>query len=309
MINYPNETKLREIESNLIENKFPPQIIIETTSYCNMKCLHCNHKILKRPFEHMHESLFKKIIDEIAHKAPETEIWPTFYGESLILGDKLFEKLEYARNLGLKNLILNSNGKLLHLKDYSYKILTSGLKRFIISLDGLTSHTFEKIRIGGNRDKIYSSIESLLEQKRKIGLIYPVIQCQFSVMEENWHEADDFKNYWQNKGAEVKIRKMLSWSNSGTVKVKNLNYNPDFRIACPWGNNTMAIHTNGNIVACACDWSGLFVAGNAREKSLEEIWNTTHYNNLRKLHREHSWGNIPEICKKCPDWQVINIGD
>ena len=58
--------KLRRIESQLVEHPFPPQVVIETTSHCNMKCLHCAHPSMQRENAHMKEAVFKKIVEEIA---------------------------------------------------------------------------------------------------------------------------------------------------------------------------------------------------------------------------------------------------
>ncbi|AFL69728.1 radical SAM/SPASM domain-containing protein [Sulfurospirillum barnesii] len=305
VISETHKKKLLAIEKNLEQHAFPPQIVVETTSVCNMKCAHCNHKIMKRPKFHMSNDIYCKIIDEIALLAPDTEVWPTFYGEAFTLGDKLFERLCYARDKGLRNLVLNSNGKLLGRKDYIDQILTSGLKRFILSLDGFKKETFERIRVGGNRDKIYANVEKLLSRKKELGLEFPIIQCQFSAIDDNALEVAAFKDFWEVRGAEVKVRNMLSWTNSGDVVASNLDYETDFRIACPWGNNTMAIHANGNIVACAVDYEGNFVAGNVEEKSLKDIWQHDHYQKLRKIHREHRWNELPEVCKTCPDWQAV----
>jgi len=303
-ITLKQKEKLLDIEKNLQEWNFPPQIILETTSVCDMKCIHCNHKILERTKKHMDDYLYKKIIDEIAEVSPNTELWPTFYGEAFTQRDKLFERLRYARDKGLTNIVLNSNGRLLGRGNWIDEILTSGLKRFILSLDGFTKETFEKIRVGGDRDKIYESVKKLLKRKEELGLEFPVIQCQFSIMEENEHEVGDFIRYWEDKGAEVKTRGKLSWSNSGDVVANNLDYDTDFRISCPWANNSMTIHQNGNIVACACDWKGRFIAGNIQNDTIKHIWNTKHLNDLRKPQKEHDWKNIPEICKTCPDWQT-----
>lgn len=296
--------KLTDIESKLQIWDFPPQIIIETTSVCNQKCIHCNHRIMERPKVHMEASVYEKIIDEIAITAPETEVWPTFYGEALTLREELFRRLRYARDKGLSNLVLNSNGRLLDRDDFIDQVLTSGLKRFVLSLDGFTAETFEKIRVGGKRDKIFASVERLLARKSELGLDYPIIQCQFSIMDENRHEVDEFIAYWEERGAEVKAREMLSWGNVGDVVAHNLDYESEFRIACPWGNNTMAIHQNGNMVTCAVDYEGKTVIGNVQEYSLKELW-SRHGEMVRKTHRIHDWDTIPEICKGCPDWQAV----
>ena len=47
---------------------------------------------------------------EIAEKRPDAEVWPTFYGDALVLGKKFFAMAREARQLGLSNMVLNSNG-------------------------------------------------------------------------------------------------------------------------------------------------------------------------------------------------------
>ena len=117
--------KLLEIESRLKEHAFPPQLVIETTSYCNLKCIHCSHREMIRPQQHMDRALYNKIVEEIGREHPDCEIWPTFYGEAFILGDELWDRLDYADKAGCRNLVLNSNGTLLDRHDNIEKILRS----------------------------------------------------------------------------------------------------------------------------------------------------------------------------------------
>ena len=96
--------QLREIEQKLVEHNFPPQLVIETTSYCNYKCIHCSHREMIRPQQHMDREVYNKIVEEVGKKSPNCEIWPTFYGEAFILGDELWDMLDYADKVGCKNL-------------------------------------------------------------------------------------------------------------------------------------------------------------------------------------------------------------
>lgn len=297
--------KLLAIEQSLEQHPFPPQLVVETTSRCNMKCLHCSHKEMKRARADMAEEIFKKIIEEVASEMPDCEIWPTFYGEALLLGEKLWRWLDYAAKAGCQNLVLNSNGIMLAKPGMIERVLDSPLRRFILSLDGYTKKTFEKIRVGGNRDKIYQAVERLLEARQRRGARYPIIQCQFSVMTENKSEVEDFKAYWRARGAEVKLRQMFTWTSTGSISVPGLKPSSDFRIACPWGNNAAAIHQNGNLVACAVDYEGRFVAGNVKDKTIKNLWQGEHKAKLRQPHRNHDWQKIPEVCQGCPDWQVV----
>jgi radical SAM protein with 4Fe4S-binding SPASM domain len=251
----------------------------------------------------MERDVWEKIVDEVGRVSPDCEVWPTFYGEAFILGDELWDRLDYASKAGCRNLVLNSNGTFLDRDDNIDKVLRSPLKRFILSLDGLSKETFEKIRAKAKWDVVYPAVEELCRKRMESGQKYPSITAQFSAMEENVHEAKAYTDYWQALGAEVKIRPMLEWTATGSVRTETIDHTADFRIACPWGNNTMAIHQNGNVVSCAVDYEGMFSPGNVKDKSVKELWQILG-EKLRKPHREHRWSDIPEICKGCGDWQV-----
>ena len=127
------EAKLLLIESKLQDFTFPPQLVIENTSACDQQCIHCSHKELIRPKRHMKRELWNKIVEEVGRESPDTEIWPTFYGEAFVMGKELWDRIDYAAEAGCRNLVLNSNGGLLLKKDHIDHVLKSPLKRFIVS--------------------------------------------------------------------------------------------------------------------------------------------------------------------------------
>ncbi|MBF0370540.1 MAG: radical SAM protein [Magnetococcales bacterium] len=295
--------ELLKIERDLVEHPFPPQLVVENTSYCNLKCSHCAHVEMTRELKHMAQDLWEKIVTEVAQEMPQCEVWPTFYGEAFLLKDKLWQRLDFAHQVGCENLVLNSNGTLLDRWDNIEKILDSPLKRFILSLDGLSKETFEKIRKPAKWAKVYPAVEKLCRRRLERGQDYPSITAQFSIMKENVHEVEDYRRYWQERGAEVKVRPMLEWGAQGSIRSDTIIHGDDFRIACPWANNTMAIHQDGTVVACAVDYDGRFVVGNIREMTVKEAWGILG-EKLRVLHREHRWQELPELCQGCGDWQV-----
>ena len=253
--------QLLGIESRLRAHSSPPQLVVENTSHCNLHCVHCSHKEMTRPRAHMARALWNKIVDEVGTVAPDTELWPTFYGEALILGDELWDRLEYAARAGCRNLVLNSNGTLLGRRENIDKILRSPMRRFILSLDGLSNEVFESVRVNARWDQVYPGVEELCRQRIARGLQYPVIIVQFSVMPQNQHEVAAFSEYWRARGAEVKVRPMLEWTASGSIRTATIRHDSDFRIACPWGNATMAVLQDGRVTACAVDYDGRFIAG------------------------------------------------
>ncbi|MBI4971299.1 MAG: radical SAM protein [Candidatus Omnitrophica bacterium] len=290
---------LQNVEAQLHHFPFPPQIVVESTAACNLECIHCGHATMKRMRGNMKEELWKKIIDEIADTAPATEVWPTFYGEALLLGKKVTERIRYAANKGLTNLVLNTNGTMLS-DELIREVLDCGLVRLIISLDGFKKETFEKIRKKANHEKVFRQTERLLEIKRNMKASHTRIEVQFSKMDENESEVDAFREYWLARGAYVKTREKLTWA--GTKSASNLYQEMD-RIACPWALRTCAIHWNGDLVACAVDYEGGFVAGNVMKDSIATIWNTKH-KEFATLHLSHQFDKLPSLCRNCPDWQV-----
>ena len=293
------EAFLQGVESRQQELAFPAQVVIETTAACNLSCSHCGHGVMRRPKGHMRMALYKKLVDEIAVVAPNTEVWPTFYGEAFVLDYRLFYMLEYAKKRGLTNLVLNTNGTRFDAEVAEW-IVDSGLDVIMFSLDGFSAPVFESIRVGANRDEVFANVERLLAIKARRGSATPKVEVQYSVMEQNEHEVDAFRAYWLARGAHVKIREKFSWT--GVVDAPNLN--PGVRrIACPWALRTCAIHWNGDMVACAVDYEGQFVAGNLADRSIADVWITDH-RRLRDQHLTHDFAHLPAPCRDCLDWQV-----
>ena len=176
-------------------------------------------------------------------------------------------------------------------------------RRFILSLDGLSKETYEKIRVQAKWDEVYPAVEELCRRKAARGQKYPTIICQFSVMEENEHEVEAVPQYWEARGAEVKVRPKLEWTATGTVRSDRIDHETDFRIACPWGNNTMAIHQDGGgglrrrlrgqVQGRQCEgdsrWRKL---GGGSASSCASRTGSTAGRRFRTL------------CKGCRDWQV-----
>ncbi len=295
--------ELRAIEDALVEHAFPPQLVVENTSYCNLECIHCSHREMIRGQRHMTRELWDKVVEEVGRDAPDCELWPTFYGEALVLGDELWDRLDHAAGCGCGNLVLNSNGTLLGRKGNIDKVLSSSLRRFILSLDGLTRETFQRVRAKATWDVVYPAVEELCRRRAESGQQYPVIIAQFSVMKENAHEIEAFRCYWKARGAEVKVRPMLEWTAAGTVRTETIDHTVPFRIGCPWGNNTMAIHQDGAVVTCAVDYEGCFSVGNIRGLTIREAWRRLG-EAVRQPHREHRWVDLPGVCRGCGDWQV-----
>jgi radical SAM protein with 4Fe4S-binding SPASM domain len=292
----------QEIIKNRIpqEMDFPKVILIDTISYCNLRCYMCPHKEMKRKPGIMSWDLYKKIIDEIAQNQPDAQIWITFFGEGMILKD-LPEKIKYAEDKGLHNIILNSNGNLFR-TDFSKRLIDSGLQGLYVGIDAFNPETHKKIRIGGDLEKVKNGVLEYQSLLKQYGKKDQKIVVQFVEMDLNAAELDDFVNFWHKEhGIECKIRPMVSWG--GKVNAPNiLMTTKDARLPCYWALNTINITDQGEVALCSGDLECEQSMGNVVSHTIREIWNTS-LKEFRSMQRNGDWANLPERCRGCNDWQ------
>jgi len=280
---------------------FPQQVVVETTAACDQRCIFCGRSGMARPKKTMAPDLFRKIADEVAAEHPYAELWPTFMGEALLLGDRLFHQIRYARRAGCRKITLNTNGNRLTERTIP-GLLDCGLDRLIISCDAHTKETYERIRVGGRFERLQAGAHLVLETMARRGLARPLLEMQFSVFDENAHEVEAFRRFWLGRGAVVKVRPKVFWS--GTVPGGSHRVTTGGgREPCLWAMDTMAIHWNGNIVMCAVDCDGKYVGGNVQASSLKEVWNGP-LRWIRELHVQRRYKELPQVCRECPDWAV-----
>lgn len=291
---------LEDVEKSIQELSFPKQITMETTTYCNLACIMCPYKSMQRYKGHMNMALYKKCIDEVAKVSPATEIWMALHGEALLLGDTLLEMIQYTKEQSIEHVLLNTNGVLLD-KEMSEGLIESGVDDIIFGLDGFAPEIYESIRQGANYKQVHDNILKLVNLIEKKGY-GPKVSIQFIVMDENQHEENEFKQYWLNKGLNVKIRRMLNWG--GSVPDRKGDNNSGYhRIPCPWVLNVMHVLWDGTIPRCGGDHEAHDPKDNAWNNSLYDIWNGP-MSKDRLIHLHHRFQELPDQCLKCSDWRA-----
>src|SRR5581483_1766919 len=79
---------------------FPDRLYVESTNYCNLKCIMCptGLGVIQRPKGYMDLGLYQRIIDEVAPSAPSIVLHS--WGEPMMHPD-LFTMVRYARERDL----------------------------------------------------------------------------------------------------------------------------------------------------------------------------------------------------------------
>lgn len=257
---------------------FPVRLWIEPTNHCNLQCVMCPNKDLKKEEKgYMDFTLFKKIIDEASTFVIDANL--LHRGESL-LHPNIIQMTKYARE---KKLItkLHTNGTLLD-EEMSNNIIESGLEYLTFSFDGYDKDTYESIRIKGNFEETTSNIIRFLRIKKELNNKRPfttleLINFPNSNKKKDLLKRKDFLNRFNGLPLDkVKIKKMHNWA--GRIP-KNQSLKAFSPCTFPW--YALAIFWDGSVLPCPQDFFGSYVLGNVQNSSLAEIWNNEKILDLR----------------------------
>ena len=294
---------------------FPLSISIEPTTSCNLRCPQCPSGLrsFSRPTGMLEMDLNKKVIDEL--KDYLTYITYYFQGEPYLNKDFL-DMVSYAS----KHHIYTATSTNAHyLNDENCeRTIESGLKRLIISIDGINEESYSKYRIGGQLNKVFEGTENMVKWKRKTGSRYPFIIWQFIVFEHNRHEIPELKKIAGDLGVDklvIKTAQIYDFTSgnemipeegkfarykkvNGGYQIKNKLLNHCWRL---WSGSV--ITWDGKVVPCCFDKDASHEMGNLRERSFKGIWNGTSYSHFRQAILR-SRKEI-DICKNCTEGTKI----
>ena len=284
--------------------EFPPMLIVETSSHCNLSCVHCpRYKLVKtdRSFAgHMSFDLFKKIIDEMSEYKYVT-LRPFGRGEALMNPD-FIKMVRYAKEKGVRKIWLNTNGVLLT-PYVSRKLLEANIDRVEVSIDAVNKETFKKIKGKDKYDQVVKNTIECCCLKKEFNFQAEIV-VSFVESEINTLEKDAFIKFWRNYVDHVNIRPVHQHgalvSNQRSSKEKK----EEERLPCPILWERVEINYYGGLKYCEFDWENREEVGNVKNSSIKKIWNSEKYKQLRRLHIEKRFSEIP-LCSVCESYYEV----
>ena len=265
--------------------RMPEIVQIESTNICNAKCVFCPRDDMHRRQGIMTVELFRKIVDECVELGI-THVRMHNYGEAFI-DKKLVEKVRYAKQQGIKEVGMISNGSLIT-DQIARGMIDAGLDAINISVDASGKEVFESTRIGLKYDKVIANIERLVRLRAESGKRRPKLILSF-VRQNNSADEQAFIEHWRAIADKIHVTDLHNWA--GTLnKESDVNY-PCYR---PW--LTFTALWDGRVSLCCADFDGKTILGDLNTHSIAEIWNAEAYRDVRRQHLE-SGG--PDICRAC----------
>jgi radical SAM protein with 4Fe4S-binding SPASM domain len=265
--------------------RLPDIVQIESTNLCNAKCVFCPRDEMHRRQGVMDMDLFKKVVDECAALGI-THVRVHNYGEPF-LDKQLVEKVRYAKNKGIAEVGMISNGSLIT-EELARGMIDAGLDAINISVDASGKETFERTRVHLKYDDVIGNVRTLARLRAESARKRPKLILSF-VRQNNSADEQAFISEWSRIADKIHITDLHNWA--GT-----LNTNSDVRYPCYRMWLTFTVLWDGRVSLCCADFDGRHILGDLRTSTIAQVWNSPAYRAVRRQHLQHGG---PEICRSC----------
>lgn len=290
------ENNIKKITSDLKKNK-NYNIIIETTNFCNAKCIMCPHITMKRPQKIMDDTTFNQIISKLKKEKinPNAFILNGF-GEPLI-DTQLINRIKIIKTEFPSSIVkfysnLNlANSKII--KD----LVISGLDEINISLNGYNRQNYQEV-MKIDYQKTIKNLKELIKIKKENNS-HLKIRISMTLVKVNENSATKFIKKWSPLVDSVSVNKVHDYNNS--VKDINNKFKINFQktaFPCRYIWDTITIDVNGKVVLCCLDYESQYNFGNINSQSILKSFYSSKFELIRKQHLKLQSKNI-KICQHC----------
>lgn len=313
-----SEDSISDIEKEFdnIRNKTPHIYNIETTNYCNMKCVMCPRTLyMTRKNIWIDDNLFSSLLNKVkVHDHDKVEDFWDWLSNDYHYDPKEISENGFYFSVVSKHLVLHGFGEPFLDKKLVERIklctdkkiptyfsctpatmtvekakaaMDAGLGVLKFSLDAMEEKKIQEIR--GKRANFKESVDKILElidYKKKNKLSTLLVPCMIDMAENNQdlEMQKEFINFWKDKEVYAYIKSQDNrWLYESDENLKkNKSHYAEQYCEFPWISTT--VMADGNVVPCTQVSNSELVMGNVNEDSLEEIWNGKNYQKLRKMH-------------------------
>ena len=313
----------------LVRNSHLPLFVsVEPANICQLKCPECpvgnktlaiSHSLLannEKPIANsqklMSKQVWQRTLSEVAKSAWVMQFY--FQGEPLLNKD-LPQMIKAAHEAGLYTIVsTNAQAMTEHLAE---QLVTAGLDRIIVSMDGLSDETYNAYRIGGSLEKTKQALRFLRKAKNELSssrhhviTSSPIIELQVLRLKTNEHEWKAFRRQYKTLGADrlvFKTAQLYDYAQGHPLMPSDKRYSRyvlgndglyhrrNLGKGCLRVWSGAVITTTGEVLPCCYDKTHAHAYGNIMESSLKDLFG----NKKATAFRKAAWKEQPQICKEC----------
>lgn len=265
---------------------YPIFVSVEPTNVCNLRCPECPVGRRAHPQKQIliDLELVGKVFKQIKRYSTHTILY--FQGEPL-LHKRFVEIVSLAHRCNLLT-STSTNAQLID-GDMARSIVSSGLDRLIVSIDGTTQSVYETYRVGGSLEKALDGIRHIIRCRQQLNASHPLLEVQFLVLKSNEHQMAEMKKM----ARQLKVDKLTFKSAqlygyaSGhpqlTTIEKYARYKQGrdgkyyrkkkIRNHCKRLWEGVVVNSNGELLPCCFDKNAQYTFGNVFKDDFREIYN------------------------------------
>lgn len=273
----------------------PISVSIEPTTSCNLRCPECPSglRAFKRPTGMVDPELFSKVIHELS---PSLSYLTFYFQGEPFLHPRFLHMVAEAASRGIYT-ATSTNAHYLT-EEAAHGLVTAGLDRLIISIDGTTQPAYESYRRGGSLAKVIEGTKRVVAARRTLRSRTPHLVFQFLVVGPNEHQIPDVQRLGKELGVDqvvLKTAQIYDFHQGSPLMPKQERYsryrkNADgsYSIKNRLDNHcwkmwhSCVITWDGKVVPCCFDKDAHFVLGDVNENSFKDIWYGDAYQRFRR---------------------------
>ena len=282
----------------------PVAVNMELSSYCNLKCPECatGSDLIKRPAGFMDIDLFRRIAEELGPYLYNMNLY--YQGESM-MHPRFFIFPEIINGIPAT---LSTNGHFLAADPE--RLVKSGLRKLIVSVDGADQETYSAYRKGGNLNLVLKGLELVREARAMTGSKMKV-EIQTLLNSKNEKQIIELNKLAVRMKARLVLKSMQilhnerisTWQpvSKSFRRYKEINGEYTLKSSLPnscarlWFNPV--ITWDGRVLPCCFDKNAEHVMGDLKTDSFRDIWNGPRYRIFRRELAMDRKGI--EICRNC----------
>lgn len=290
-------------------------LVIETTTYCDLRCSACYRTLHDFSEKNKHMSLddFKFYVD---NTPPAFSLTLHGLGEP-VLNPDLIKMIEYAKQKRKYASIMFTTNAVTKPPEFYEELFGSGLDKLVVSVDSLHPKEIEQLRPGTSIERLRANIRHLSARfPKRVSVCMVIGKINFGTVYETLSELADLgvqsiliqpvgdmggvtfcltaeeKHQLFNEMTELKKSKRFGFSFPYFDQVLK---RPD--VPCTEAYVSPCITVEGYVTPCCRILDkDIFNYGCLKDKSFNEIFFSKEAKLLRK---SISQGNYPDFCKNC----------
>ncbi len=291
----------------------PFVLMVEPTNICNLRCPLCpsGNGTMTRQRGQMDFDGFRRLM---ADQGPDLLLVMLWNQGEPFLHSRLTDMVRLAK---AHNVIAmtSTNAHFIRTRQDAEDIVDSGLDEIVMSLDGATSETYVKYRVGGSFERALAGIRLLIQAKKDLRAPKPLVHLQFIIMKHNEAEIGAARHLASKLGVNRLSLKTSQVYTEAEAEVylpsrENLSrYRYDSPVlttksritnACRHLWYSSVVNWDGTVSPCCFDKNGDYHLGNAfNGQTFGEIWTGEPYGDFRDaILRDRA--SVP-MCSNCSE--------